>query len=71
MSLSEPEKACLEWAARGKSSWEIGKILKISENTVVFRIRNAMRKLGSNSRMLAATKAIQLGLIEGAIKEAS
>jgi LuxR family quorum-sensing system transcriptional regulator CciR len=71
MSLSEREKVCLLWTARGKSSWEIGRILSISENTVAFHIKNAMRKLGSNSRTLAAVKAIQLGLIEAAIEEAS
>jgi DNA-binding CsgD family transcriptional regulator len=61
MSLSEHEKACLLWTARGGSSWEIGRILSISENTVAFHIKNAMRKLGRNSRTLAAVKAIQLG----------
>jgi DNA-binding CsgD family transcriptional regulator len=69
--LSDREKACLSWTALGKSSWEIGKILSISENTVVFHIKNAMRKLGTNNRTLAAVKAIQLGLIEAAAKEAS
>jgi LuxR family transcriptional activator of conjugal transfer of Ti plasmids len=71
MSLSEREKACLLWTARGKSSWEIGRILSISENTVVFHIKNAMRKLGTSNRTLAAVKALQLGLIEAAIEEAS
>jgi DNA-binding CsgD family transcriptional regulator len=66
--LSEREKACLSWAAVGKSSWEIGRILAISENTVIFHIKNAMRKLGANSRTLAALKAVQLGLIEPAVE---
>src|SRR4051794_19520002 len=61
--LSEREKACLSWAAVGKSSWEIGRILGISENTVIFHVKNAMRKLGANSRTLAALKAVELGLI--------
>lgn len=64
--LSDREKACLSWAAIGKSSWEIGRILCISENTVIFHIKNAMRKLGANSRTLAAFKAVELGLIEPA-----
>lgn len=63
-NLSEREKACLRWTALGKSSWEIGQILAISENTVVFHIKNVMRKLDSASRTLAAVKAIELGLIE-------
>ncbi|MDE5454256.1 hypothetical protein GWE18_15680 [Bradyrhizobium sp. CSA112] len=62
--LSEREKACLRWTALGKSSWEIGRILSISENTVVFHIKNAMRKLDTANRTLAAVKAIELGLIE-------
>jgi DNA-binding CsgD family transcriptional regulator len=66
--LSAREKACLSWAAVGKSSWEIGRILRISENTVIFHIKNAMRKLGANSRTLAAFKAVELGLIEPAVE---
>jgi LuxR family quorum-sensing system transcriptional regulator CciR len=62
--LSDREKACLSWAVSGKSSWEIGKILSISEHTVVFHIKNAMRKLNANSRAVAAFRAIRLGLIE-------
>jgi DNA-binding CsgD family transcriptional regulator len=60
---SEREKACLSWTALGKSSWEIGRILAISENTVVFHIKNAMKKLDAHTRMVAAVKAILLGLI--------
>jgi DNA-binding CsgD family transcriptional regulator len=64
--LSDREKVCLRWAALGKSSWEIGRILSISENTVIFHIKNAMKKLGTSNRILAAVKAVQLGLIEPA-----
>jgi DNA-binding CsgD family transcriptional regulator len=67
--LSDREKACLSWTAAGKSSWEISRILSISENTVVFHIKNAMRKLGVTNRTLAAVKAIELGLIEPAAKD--
>jgi LuxR family quorum-sensing system transcriptional regulator CciR len=69
--LSDREKACLSWTMLGKSSWEIGKILSISENTVVFHIKNAMKKLGTNNRTLAAVKAVQLGLITAAVEKAS
>lgn len=62
--LSQRERACLCWTARGKSSWEIGEILSISQNTVNFHIKNAMRKLETSSRTVAAIKAMQLGLIE-------
>ena len=69
--LSEREKTCLSWTAVGKSSWEIGRILLISENTVIFHIKNAMRKLGVNSRTVAAVRAVQLGLIEVPMMELS
>ncbi|KRQ89860.1 autoinducer binding domain-containing protein [Bradyrhizobium valentinum] len=62
--LSKREKDCLRWVAEGKSSWEIGKILKVSDNTVNFHIRNVMRKLGTTNRTQAIVKAIRLNLIE-------
>jgi LuxR family transcriptional activator of conjugal transfer of Ti plasmids len=63
-ALSNREKSCLSWTALGKSSWEIGQILSISENTVIFHVKNAMKKLGVSNRTVAAVKALQLGLIE-------
>ncbi|WP_258120223.1 LuxR family transcriptional regulator [Mesorhizobium onobrychidis] len=63
-SLSQREKECISWVARGKSSWETGKILEISDNTVNFHIKNVMRKLDVSSRTLAAIKAISAGIIE-------
>ena len=35
---------------------------------MIFHIKNAMRKLGTNSRTLAAFKAVELGLIEPAVE---
>jgi DNA-binding CsgD family transcriptional regulator len=64
VQLSRREADCLRWTAEGKSSWGIGMILNISENTVTFHIKNAMRKLGTTSRTVAVVKAIQLNLIE-------
>jgi LuxR family transcriptional activator of conjugal transfer of Ti plasmids len=62
--LSCREKDCLLWTAQGKSSWDISMILKISENTVNFHIKNAMRKLATTSRTVAVVKAIRLNLID-------
>lgn len=61
--LSARERECLQWIARGKSSWDIGVILKISENTVNFHVKNSLNKLDSNTRTLAVVKAIRYGLI--------
>jgi LuxR family quorum-sensing system transcriptional regulator CciR len=61
--LSERERECLHWIANGKSSWDVGTILNISENTVNFHIKNAFRKLETNSRVVAVVKAIRYRLI--------
>lgn len=61
--LSMRERDCLQWIARGKSSWAIGRILNISENTVNFHVRNALHKLDASTRTLAVVKAIRFGLI--------
>lgn len=61
--LSIRERQCLQWVARGKSSWDIGVLLKISENTVNFHLKNALHKLDANTRTLAVVKAIRYGLV--------
>lgn len=63
VSLTSRERECLIWSARGKSSWDIGVILNISENTVNFHLKNAMSKLKASTRVLAIVKAIRMGLI--------
>ncbi|WP_353642550.1 LuxR family transcriptional regulator [Mesorhizobium sp. WSM2239] len=62
--LTVRENECILWVARGKSSWEIGRILGISLNTVNFHIKSVMRKLESANRRVAAVKALNLGIIE-------
>lgn len=64
--LSEREVQCLRWVEEGKSSWSIGVILKVSENTVNFHIKNAMRKLETGTRTQAVVKARRLCLIKDA-----
>lgn len=44
--LAPREFECLKWAARGKSAWEIGKILGLSRSTVAYYLENAKEKLG-------------------------
>jgi LuxR family transcriptional regulator, activator of conjugal transfer of Ti plasmids len=44
--LSPREYECLEWAAKGKSAWDIGSILNISRRTAAFHLGNAKSKLG-------------------------
>ncbi|RWQ78659.1 MAG: LuxR family transcriptional regulator [Mesorhizobium sp.] len=62
--LSQREKECILWTARGKSSWETGKILGISVNTVNFHIKNVKHKFDTSSRTAAAIKAANFGIIQ-------
>lgn len=58
VSLSPREFECLEWAARGKSAWEIGHILGISRRTAAFHLDNAKAKLGVHSICQAVARLI-------------
>jgi DNA-binding CsgD family transcriptional regulator len=62
--LTGRERECLQWAMQSKSSWEISRILNISENTVNYHIKSAFKKLGTNRRITAVAKALFFGLIE-------
>lgn len=62
-TLTSKEIECLRWCKEGKTNWEIGEILRISEKTVEFHVSNTIRKLGVSNRITAVVKAIQCGLI--------
>jgi LuxR family quorum sensing-dependent transcriptional regulator len=61
--LSHREREVLQWAAVGKSDWEIGEILSISEKTVNAHIENVKRKYGVTSRIHAVVKGMTSGAI--------
>lgn len=46
VQLTRREYECLQWAAKGKSAWEIGQILGITRRTVSFHLDNTRYKLG-------------------------
>ena len=62
-SLTVREKDVLGWAARGKTSAEIGIILNLSERTINFHCDNAMRRLNVVNRTQAVAKAVAMGII--------
>jgi LuxR family quorum sensing-dependent transcriptional regulator len=64
ITLSKREQECLEWVAIGKSDWEIGEILSISEKTVNAHIERAKQKFGVPSRVQAVVVAIRMGAIQ-------
>jgi DNA-binding CsgD family transcriptional regulator len=61
--LSAREVEVLNWTREGKSNWEIGKILDISEEGVRYHLKSLFRKLGATSKHHAVLKAISLGLL--------
>ena len=62
--LTARERECLAWTSVGKTAWEIGSILGISEHTAVAHLNAAVRKLGAASRAHAVAEALRRGLIE-------
>ncbi|WP_440980764.1 helix-turn-helix transcriptional regulator [Shinella sumterensis] len=56
--LTSRECEVLQWAARGKSAWETGRILGISRRTVEFHIGNCCEKLNTVSKTQAISKAL-------------
>ena len=63
IELTPRERECLQWAAVGKSEWEISQILGISEHTSEKHLLNAKSKLGAVNRVQAVAEAIRRGYI--------
>ena len=61
--LSQRERQCLEWAAAGKTDWEIAQLLSLSEKTVNVYIDRARSKFGVKSRAQAIRLASKAGKI--------
>jgi DNA-binding CsgD family transcriptional regulator len=64
LRVSGRESQVLRWVAAGKSDWEIGMILRISEKTVNCHVQHAKRKLGVGTRIQAVVAAMREGLID-------
>jgi LuxR family transcriptional regulator, quorum-sensing system regulator BjaR1 len=51
--LTEREREILAWASEGKTAWEIGRILGLSQRTVEWHVGQACKKLGATNRLQA------------------
>jgi DNA-binding CsgD family transcriptional regulator len=58
--LSPRELEVLDWLKRGKTSWDIAKILNISERTVNYHVNNIVQKLDVTNRLQAVFEASNL-----------
>jgi len=57
------ELEILRWCMDGKSAWQTGALLAISEATVNFHLRNVCTKLNVASKHQAVLKAVNMGLL--------
>ncbi len=63
-ALTPRELEALRWTMDGKTAWEVGAVLGITERTAVLHINNAMHKLRCVNKHQAVLKALRLGLID-------
>ena len=61
--LTPRELEALRWTMDGKTAWEVGAILGISERTAVLHLTNATHKLDCVNKHQAVLKALRLKLI--------
>lgn len=63
LTITDREREVLTLVAQGKTNWEIGAILKISEYSIRDYLKDMSKKLGTSNRTHTVTQAIRLGLI--------
>lgn len=61
--LTPRETECLRWTFAGKTSWEISRILGISESGVSFHITRILKKFDCTSKHQAVLLALRHGLL--------
>ena len=62
-SLTPRELESLRWTMEGKTAWEVGNVLGISERTAALHINNATHKLGCVNKHQAVLKALRMGML--------
>ena len=63
IQLTDRQRECVMWAARGKSDWEIARVLGVSEATVGEHLRHAYERYGVGKRTLVTVHALFDGTI--------
>jgi LuxR family quorum-sensing system transcriptional regulator CciR len=61
--LTDRQRDCLVWAARGKSDWEISRILGVTEDTVIRHLKQARERYGVSKRTVLAVHTLFDGTI--------
>ena len=61
--LTDRQRDCVLWAARGKTDWEISRILGISHDTVIQHLKDARERYDTHKRASLILYALYDGLI--------
>lgn len=61
--LTPRQRDCVLWVARGKTDWEVSRILGIEEDTVTRHIKMACERYGVNKRTLLAVRTLFNGTL--------
>jgi DNA-binding CsgD family transcriptional regulator len=61
--LTDRQRDCVLWAARGKTDWEISRILGISHETVIQHLKDARERYDTHKRSSLILCALYDGLI--------
>jgi LuxR family quorum-sensing system transcriptional regulator SolR len=63
-SLSKREIEVCQWAAEGKQTSDIGRILGITARTITFHLNRVVEKLGASNKNQAMSWALKQGLVQ-------
>jgi DNA-binding CsgD family transcriptional regulator len=61
--LTPRELEALRWTMEGKTAWEVGHVLGITERTAALHVNNATHKLGCVNKHQAVLKALRIGIL--------
>lgn len=61
--LTPREKECVEWVAEGKTNWEIGIIMQLSQKTVEKHLSNCQKKFNVFNRTMVVVEALRHGIL--------
>lgn len=61
--MTDRQRDCVLWAARGKTDWEISRILGVSHDTVIQHLKHARERYGVQKRAHLAVMALYDGSI--------
>ncbi|MGL6223886.1 MAG: helix-turn-helix domain-containing protein [Steroidobacteraceae bacterium] len=61
--LTKREAEAVLWVAHGKTSWEVGVIMGVSEHTIGTHVANASQKLSASNRAHLVAMAFVAGVL--------